>query len=216
MASFKQGVGQNIKLIRKSKRITQEDLAELIGIHPRQLSKIETGEHFPSCKTFEKLCIALDIVPKELFDFDFVLEEEMFITGTDNRIHVKTSKSGNIYELKSKSDAAEEIPKKCTDENMSNTAKKLNKPVLVEYFDEKKTSKIVVFYPDGTEKVLKTSIDVEYQQNVNFIMNEFRKIAKDEAAIDYVKLALRALHNKDALRKLEGVIYGMKLSRNID
>lgn len=57
MTNFKLGVGHNLKLIRKAKGITQEDLASIIGIHPRQLSKIETGEHFPSCKTLEKLAL---------------------------------------------------------------------------------------------------------------------------------------------------------------
>ena len=55
MANFKMGVGGNIKMFRKLKNITQEELAEIIGIHSRQLSKIETGEHFPSCKTLERI-----------------------------------------------------------------------------------------------------------------------------------------------------------------
>ena len=65
MTNFKTGLGNNIKLLRKLRNITQEELSELIGIHPRQLSKIETGEHFPSCKTLERLCIALEITPQE-------------------------------------------------------------------------------------------------------------------------------------------------------
>ena len=51
MTNFKNGLGTNIKNFRKVRNITQEDLAGVIGIHSRQLSKIETGEHFPSCKT---------------------------------------------------------------------------------------------------------------------------------------------------------------------
>ena len=53
MANFKIGVGNNIKMYRKLKNITQEELSEIVGIHSRQLSKIETGEHFPSCKTLD-------------------------------------------------------------------------------------------------------------------------------------------------------------------
>ena len=75
MTNFKNGVGSNIKYLRKVRNITQEDLAGIIGIHSRQLSKIETGEHFPSCKTLEKVCITLDVQPKELFDFDFLTNE---------------------------------------------------------------------------------------------------------------------------------------------
>lgn len=55
MTNFKLGVGHNLKLIRKAKGITQEDLASIIGIHPRQLSKIETGEHFLLAKLLKSL-----------------------------------------------------------------------------------------------------------------------------------------------------------------
>ena len=99
---------------------------------------------------------------------------------------------------------------------MAKTAKALNKPVFVEYFDEKKSSKIVVFYPDGKEKVIRSSVDVEAKQNINYVMNEFKKICKDKHATEYIKLAFAALKDDDSLRKLESVIYGMKLSRNMD
>ena len=66
MFDLRSAFGTNLKLIRKSKNITQEKLAEMIDIHPRQLSKIETGEHFPSYKTIEKICISLKEQPKNL------------------------------------------------------------------------------------------------------------------------------------------------------
>ncbi len=219
MADFKNGVGSNLKLIRKSKDITQEELAEIIGIHPRQLSKIETGEHFPSCKTLEKACIALDISPKELFDFEFLVDEtEAIMTGTDNitRFQAQKSKKSKVYELNPSPDSPVQKAKICSDDLMAKTAKALNKPVFVEYFDEKKSSKIVVFYPDGKEKVIRSSVDIEAKQNINYVMNEFKKICKDKHATEYIKLAFAALKDDDSLRKLESVIYGMKLSRNMD
>lgn len=164
MTNFKLGVGHNLKLIRKAKGITQEDLASIIGIHPRQLSKIETGEHFPSCKTLEKACIALDIEPQTLFDFDFLVDSnEGAMTGTDNAAVFQVTKSSkeNVYEMFPKSSDTDSKPKTCTDKTMASTAKALNRPVFVEYFEDKKTSKIVVFYPDGKEKVIMNSVDVE-------------------------------------------------------
>lgn len=71
MINFRKAFGLNLKKIRKSKNITQEELSELVDIHPRQISKIETGDHFPSCKTLERLCCVLDIHPSELFDFQY-------------------------------------------------------------------------------------------------------------------------------------------------
>lgn len=217
MTNFKHGLGSNLKLIRKSKEITQEDLAGIIGIHSRQLSKIETGEHFPSCKTLEKICIALDVTPKDLFDFEFLVSEnEGVMTGTDNIVTFQVRKIGkendNVYELFPNKTIKE---KTCTDETMAKTAKALNRPVFVEYFDENKSSKIVVFYPDGREKVIVNSVDVEVKQNINYMMKEFKKIAKDKASTQFIKLALDALNDDNALKKIDNLIEGMKLARGI-
>ena len=215
MTNFKTGVGNNIRVFRKLKNITQEDLAGIIGIHSRQLSKIETGEHFPSCKTLEKICIALNTTPKELFDFEFLIDEnEGAMTGTDctSCYTVVKTKENNVYQLFNKDTP---ISKTCTDETLAKTAKSLNKPIFVEYFDEKKSSKIVVFYPDGTEKIIKNSADVEAQQNINYMVNSFRKISKDKSATEFVKLALDALNDDTALNKLSNLIEGIKLAKKL-
>lgn len=224
MTNFKSGVGNNLKLIRKAKDITQEDLAGIIGIHPRQLSKIETGEHFPSCKTLEKLCIALDINPTDLFDFEFLVDHyEGAMTGTDSTtvFQVTTSSTGSskekVYELYPGKDAENTKPQTCTDKTMANTAKTLNKPISVEYFaEDKKTSKIVVFYPDGREKVIMNSVDVTSKQNLNYMMKEFKKVAKDKKASDFIKLSLDSLHDDTSLKKLSNLVEGMKLARGIE
>lgn len=63
MTDFKHAFGARVKFIRKSRNLTQEKLSEMIDIHLRQMSKIETGEHFPSYKTLENLCFSLNIQP---------------------------------------------------------------------------------------------------------------------------------------------------------
>ncbi len=67
---IKKAFGKNLKKLRKERRMTQEQLSEMVGIHPRQISKIETGENFPNSKTLENLCNALDLEPQELFNFN--------------------------------------------------------------------------------------------------------------------------------------------------
>ena len=220
MANFKSGLGNNIKLLRKTKNITQEELAEIIGIHPRQLSKIETGEHFPSCKTLEKLCMVLDVEPKALFDFEFLMDvNESALTGTDNTIAYKvetTENKNNIYQLRPDSSTNINEPQPSIDKSMAQTAKVMNKPVFVEYFEEGKTSKLVVFYPDGKEKVIRNSVDTTAKQNMIYMMTEFKKIAKDPQAVDFIKCALNSLKDDKDLRKLDSIIYRMKLARGID
>lgn len=220
MANFKLGVGNNIKLLRKARNITQEELAETIGIHSRQLSKIETGEHFPSCKTLEKLCVALDVTPKVLFDFEFLLDEnEGALTGTDNtvafRVNSTASGQSNIYNLRPDNLNKESMPKTSTDESMAKTAKAINKPIFVEYFEENKASKIVVFYPDGREKVIKNSVDVEAKQNMIYFMTEIKKIAKEPHAVDFLKTSIESLKDDNALKELGIIVQGMKIARGV-
>ena len=160
--------------------------------------------------------MALDLSPKDLFDFEFLIEEnEGIMTGTDNTTVLQVSKTpkNNVYELFPNKVIKE---KTCTDSTMSKTAKAINKPVFVEYFENKKVSKIVVFYPDGKEKVVLNSVDVEAKRNMNYMLKEYKKICKDKAATDFIKLALTSLHNDNDLKKLDNLVQGMKLARGIE
>ena len=62
-------LGNQIKRYRKSANLSQEQLAEIIGIATNSLSSIETGNSFMTSSTMEKLINTLNISPKELFDF---------------------------------------------------------------------------------------------------------------------------------------------------
>ena len=48
--------GENLKQIRKSKNISQEDLAERLGVSRQSVSKWETGENYPSMYNIMCLC----------------------------------------------------------------------------------------------------------------------------------------------------------------
>ncbi len=74
---FKKQFGSQLKSIRKSKKLTQENLAELVGVDFRYISLIENGKSFPSADLIEKLAVALDVMYSDLFTFesDFVRED---------------------------------------------------------------------------------------------------------------------------------------------
>ena len=91
MSDFKIAFGKHLKILRVKKRLTQEKLAELVGLNPRQISKIETGEHFPSSTTIELFCLKLDLSPRILFDFDF-LEQEISLASGYNGTHIISEK----------------------------------------------------------------------------------------------------------------------------
>ena len=57
----KSTLGRKIKQIRKSKNLTQEQLAEISGVNEKHISKIETGVYFPTYTTLSKILNALGL-----------------------------------------------------------------------------------------------------------------------------------------------------------
>lgn len=70
MREVQQLLGFRIKSIRKSKKISQEKLAELMDISVTSVSNIETGKRAVSLKTLNKLSKVLNIKAYELFLFN--------------------------------------------------------------------------------------------------------------------------------------------------
>ena len=67
--NLKTAFGENLKYLRKSKGLTQERLAEILGISHRQLSRIEAGDNFPSVETLEKIKVQLQKNIEEITAF---------------------------------------------------------------------------------------------------------------------------------------------------
>ncbi len=59
-------MGQRIRRIRKEKRLTQEQLAEMADLSAPFLGHIERGSRVASLDTLMKLCVALEATPNEL------------------------------------------------------------------------------------------------------------------------------------------------------
>lgn len=84
--SNKKLLGQRIKEIRKAKGLTQEKLAEIIEMETGSLSAIESGRHFPSLLTLEKIANHFDVQLQVFFDFSNDLSEEELINRTIKNI----------------------------------------------------------------------------------------------------------------------------------
>ncbi|MBE6723774.1 MAG: helix-turn-helix transcriptional regulator [Ruminococcaceae bacterium] len=59
----------NLKETRIEKRLSQQQLADLVGVSRNTISSIETGQFNPTAKLALILCIALDKKFEELFYF---------------------------------------------------------------------------------------------------------------------------------------------------
>ena len=58
-----------LKEIRTEKRISQAQLAEMVGVSRNTISSIETGQFNPTAKLALVLCVALDKKFEEIFYF---------------------------------------------------------------------------------------------------------------------------------------------------
>lgn len=67
-------LGKRIKEVRQEKNLTQEDLANLIDVDYKSISRIELGHSFPSRKLAD-IAKALNVKMPDLFDFDHLKED---------------------------------------------------------------------------------------------------------------------------------------------
>ena len=59
-----------LKEIRKEQRLSQDELAKMVGVSRNTISSIETGQFNPTAKLALILCIALDKKFEDIFYFD--------------------------------------------------------------------------------------------------------------------------------------------------
>ncbi len=71
--------GKRVRELRKAKKITQEQLAELIGVEQQQICRIEKGGCFTTIETLEKMSEALDVPVDELFNFTHQKETDTLV-----------------------------------------------------------------------------------------------------------------------------------------
>jgi len=68
--TLKKDFGKRIKEFRESLFLSQEALAEKLGIHRNTLARIENGDNFVSIETLEQLKVVFGVEYEELFCFN--------------------------------------------------------------------------------------------------------------------------------------------------
>ncbi|MFO8010268.1 MAG: helix-turn-helix transcriptional regulator [Dehalococcoidia bacterium] len=56
-----------LKELREERFLTQEELAEMVGVTPLTISRWENGKRKPRLKAMRKLIKALNVDPKEIY-----------------------------------------------------------------------------------------------------------------------------------------------------
>lgn len=92
-------LGKRIKELRKNKKLTQEQVAEFIGIEPASISNIENGKYYPTAENLEKIIKILGTTPKELFDFEHHNENEDLLNEINTLLNKNPDKLKTAYKL---------------------------------------------------------------------------------------------------------------------
>ncbi len=88
--------GRRLKEIRRSKNFTQEQLAETVGIEPKQICRIENGTCFTTFEKLEKIAQTLNVDIHEFFIYkhkkpkDALVKEmnKIFENASDEKIEI--------------------------------------------------------------------------------------------------------------------------------
>lgn len=97
--NIKKLLGKQIKEIRKSKKMTQENVAELIGIEVSSLCNIENGKYYPTAENLDKILNILEITPQKLFSFEHHQEEKDLLEEINTILLKNPEKIQDVYKI---------------------------------------------------------------------------------------------------------------------
>ena len=75
--NLKQKLGKKIQYLRKNNRMTQDQLAEIIGMDTKNISRIENGNNYPTAENLTLIANALEVDVFELFVTHEIPYDEM-------------------------------------------------------------------------------------------------------------------------------------------
>lgn len=93
---LKEQFAKNLKTIRKSRKLTQEQLAEIVNVDFRYISFLENAKSFPSCDLIEKLSKALNANYTDLFMNEENMSREQIKKQLLETIELLDNKNLNI------------------------------------------------------------------------------------------------------------------------
>ncbi|MGX7047519.1 Cro/Cl family transcriptional regulator [Lactococcus piscium] len=69
--------GKNISNLRREKNVSQEELAEYVGVGKAAISKIELGTSFPTFANLERIARYFNATPTQLFGTELEIQLEI-------------------------------------------------------------------------------------------------------------------------------------------
>ena len=103
------GMGERIKKYRKERGLSQNDLAEALGISYMTVRRWEAGKRVPSSKMLEPLCKVLEVTPFKIL-FDGHKASEMVVDELKNKGESVQSSQEAALEFEKQLDGGEIAP----------------------------------------------------------------------------------------------------------
>lgn len=97
--NIKKLLGKRIKEIRKMKKLTQEQIAEIVQIEPASISNIENGKYYPTAENLDKILVALDVAPEHLFKIEHHKENHVLIEEINVLLNKYPEKVKEFYKI---------------------------------------------------------------------------------------------------------------------
>ncbi|MGH2833151.1 MAG: helix-turn-helix domain-containing protein [Solirubrobacteraceae bacterium] len=69
-------IAESLRQARKHRGLTQEQVSELSGVHPTEISRIENGHRDSQISTVFKLAQAFGLTPGEFIDRSWIAPDE--------------------------------------------------------------------------------------------------------------------------------------------
>ncbi len=215
MDKVKQLFGQRIKFLRKTRHMTQEQLAERLGLNVRQISRIESGVNFVSLDTMKMLSVIFNVNISELFNIS-ITPDEILLSCKDKILHytaVDTDK-GTKFTKTGDSDSfyIKNFVYDKKDESLSDIAKKCNHQLTVSYMKNNEATADIIYFPNGDFKVYKRQNFFRIDYKLTKLFNEIIKISKNELMLDFIKTAVNACRSLAARKRLRILLDGLDLA----
>lgn len=97
--NFKKAFGEKLKRLRKLRGLTQEQLAEMIEIDPRNLSRIEVGTSFVKGETLSKILKALNVTTEQLFSNDHIKTPEELMSDIQKFLNMAQEDQNKLEKI---------------------------------------------------------------------------------------------------------------------
>lgn len=85
-------IGKFIAMLRKNKKITQQELANMLNVTDRAVSHWENGRRLPDISLFKPICEIFNITVNELISGELIPKEKMIKKSDENIIETLNNK----------------------------------------------------------------------------------------------------------------------------